>query len=72
MCGADQLLRIKRKGKEDFQDEDQRERHSSGGIGSVDRQEREDNRHENKRQQQKPNPDFPNVTTVDCHEESHL
>lgn len=49
--GADKQLWIKRKDKKDFQNEDQRERHTRGGIGSVDRQERHDNGRENKGQQ---------------------
>jgi hypothetical protein len=53
-------MRIKRKDKEDFQDEDQRKR-------QQDRQEDcgQDYRYDYKGREQTPDPDFPNVPTLD-------
>jgi len=65
MCGADKLLRIKRKDKEDFQDEDQRKR-------QKDRQEDcwQNYRDNHKGREQTPNSDFPNVTILAGHDYS--
>ncbi len=43
MCGAGKRPWMQRKKEQDFQDEDQGEDYGRSGIGSVDRQKRQDN-----------------------------
>ena len=65
MRRADRLRRIKREDEEDIQDEDQRKRYDGKGGRSV---RGKDDRHENEAQQQKADPDFPNIPSLDRHE----